>query len=103
MTTTAQTKKMEVAKTIVAQLGNLALSMMGAKDLVGSENSLQFTIRGSKVVNKIRIVLDPSDTYTMEFYKGRGLDVKLVASASDIYVDSLHKTIEANTGLYTRL
>ena len=94
---------MVVAETIRAQLGGRALYMLGAKDLVGSENALQFTIRGSRKVSKIRIELTPADTYTVRFYRGRGLNLKEIASVEDVYVDSLHQTIEKHTGLITSL
>lgn len=96
---------LDVANTIRDQLGGGTLAMLGAKDLVGDENSLQFAIRGCPTVNKIRIVLDPSDTYIVEFWKcsRRSINFAPVASVSDVYADSLHNVIEAHTGLRTRL
>ncbi len=93
----------DVANTIVSQLGQLTLRMLGAKDLVAIENGLQFGIRGSKVANKIVIKLDPSDTYTVQFWTVRGAKMAMRAEVSDVYVDSLHTMIETHTGLYTRL
>lgn len=98
------TTDMTVANTIREQLGRKALFMIGAKDLVGSENSLSFRIgRNEKGVTHIRIVLDPSDTYTLTFLRVRGLSVKEVSSISFVYADQLRSTIETNTGLYTSL
>lgn len=99
------TANLDVANTIREQLGHGCLRMLGAQQLLGDANSLQFKIRGSRKVNKIRIVLDPSDTYTVTFYKvtGHGLTVKEIASLSNVYVDSLHRVIETHTGLYTSL
>lgn len=94
-----------VATTIQAQLGNGAVLLLGARDFVGADDSLAFSIRGSRKVNKVRIILDrASDTYTVEFYlvRKRGLDLKLVASVDTVYVDSLHRVIESNTGLAAR-
>lgn len=88
-----------VAKTIAAQIGNMAFRMLGAKDLLSTENSLQFAIRGSRTANMIRVQLDPSDTYTVEFYKG----VRKVKSVSGVYCDSLREVLQAHTGLYTSL
>jgi len=94
----------EVAKTIVQQLGNLALSMMGAYQLVALDDGLQFAIRGSRAVSKIVIKLDAgTDTYTVSFHTGRGLALKLVSESDGVYVDALHRVIESATGLATRL
>lgn len=92
-----------VANTIREQIGHKAFFMLGAKDLVASENALQFRIRGSRVCNSIRVELDPSDTYRVEFWKIHAGKSTKVAEVEDVYVDSLHQVIERNTGLYTSL
>jgi hypothetical protein len=94
---------MTVANTIHAQIGGRAFYMLGAQNIVGGENFLQFKVRGSRAVNKVRIELTPADTYTVRFFLIRGLKVKEVATVEDVYVDSLHTTIEKHTGLYTSL
>lgn len=96
---------MQVAETIKTQLGGRALYMLGADQLVGDANSLMFSIKGCRTINKVRVQLDASDTYTVQFWKiGRGaLSCKLVAEVADVYEDSLHTTIERHTGLYTSL
>jgi len=69
-------RHLEVAETIRQQLGNMALMMLGAKDLCSVDQQLgglQFRIRGSKSANKIVIILDPSDTYTVQFWTVRGV------------------------------
>lgn len=95
-----------VANEIRKQLGNQAALLLGARDFVGGNDSLAFSIRGCRQVNKIRIALDPgTDTYTVQFYlvRRRALDLRLVASVDAVHVDSLHRVIESNTGLATRL
>lgn len=101
---------MEVANTIRDQIGHRALFMLGASNLLGTENSLEFKIgRNAKGVTHIKITLDPSDTYTVEFAKRRMnhktfvLDVKVLAKIDDVYVDMLHSVIEEYTGMYTSL
>lgn len=94
---------MTVANEIRNQLGHAAFVMMGARNLVGDEKSLQFKIQGSRKATHVRITLDPTDTYTVEFMKVRGYDVKTVASLSMVYADGLRKVIETNTGLYLSL
>jgi hypothetical protein len=99
---------MQVANTILSQLGgNRFLAMTGARDLMGSENSLTMRLpRGAKSgITHIRVTLDPSDTYTvkaMKFNK-RALQMTDIATQDDVYADNLRDIFEAMTGLYTRL
>lgn len=93
----------QIANTIADQIGPGALAMLGARDLVGFENGLQFGIRGSKKVTKIVITLEPSDTYAVAFYAGRGLRIREVASVPMVYADRLNAVITEKTGLYTSL
>ena len=95
-----------VATTIRAQLGNGTLTMLGAHTLIDHGDALSFKIRGSRKANYVKVILDPSDTYTVEFVKlGRAPSFKVteVASFSMVYADNLHQVIERVTGLYTRL
>lgn len=98
---------MTVANTIREQIGNRVFMMLGAKNLMGDEKSLTFQIgRNAQGVTHIRVQLDPSDTYTMQFIKiGRapGYKKTIVAEASDIYADNLRRVIESKTGMYTSL
>ena len=96
-------ESMEVAKVIQSQIGHKAFMMLGAKDLMAVEQGLQFKIRGSSKANVVRITLEPSDTYKIEFVKSRGMNFKTVAQYEGVYVDMLHSLIEKETGLYTSL
>lgn len=94
---------MEVANTIIAQLGGRKFCMMtGAKNLVGSTNSIQFAIgAGAKnKINKVRVVLDADDTYTVEFFNIRGTTVKTVAKHEGVYCDMLQDIFTIETGFY---
>jgi hypothetical protein len=94
-----------VAQTIIAQLGNLALSMLGANSLVDLGNGLRFKIKGCRKINTVGIELKGDDTYSVTFEKvtQRGLKRKVVAEFANVYFDQLHAVIESTTGLYTRL
>ena len=94
-----------VAQIIAEQIGRRAFFMLGAKELVGGENYLQFRISGCRSISHVKITLDPSDTYTMSFMKwsAKKLEYKVVAEVSGVYVDMLHDVIEGKTGLYTSL
>ena len=97
---------------ILDQLGRRALFMLGAKDLMAIEDrkGLRFKVgRNAKGVNRVDIVLADDDTYTITFSsvrKQRGSyvhDVKVLAQETMVYADSMHRTIETHTGMYTSL
>jgi hypothetical protein len=77
--------------------------MLGARDLLGDENSLQFRIWGGNFrrITKIRITLLPSDTYRVETFRGTGIKVRLADTRDEVYVEDLHATIEEFTGMVT--
>lgn len=95
--------------TLIRQIGNGTLAMLGASALVSSETTggdpvLQFKIRGCKEGNKLRITYRRAlDAYDVELWHVRGTNVFEVASTSLVYADALHATIERLTGLRTRL
>jgi hypothetical protein len=103
------TQTIEIARTIQQQIGGSALFMLGAKDLLAGENYLTFKIRGCKTVSHIRVTLEPTDTYKMEFIKvqmatvRRDHKVEVVAIETDVYAENLNALIEKHTGLATRL
>ncbi len=111
--------RMAVAQTILAQLGGAGrLAMMvGAKNFVSTPNSVSFKLGGGakKGINGVRITLDPSDTYTVQFLKisrasGRVSSIGLPAAAprvvaefTDVYADRLMDVFEQATGFYLTL
>jgi hypothetical protein len=59
-----------------------------------------------KTLNKsthVKIILDPSDTYTVKFIRVHGTKITTVSEHSDIYCDMLVELFENETGLYTHL
>lgn len=94
-----------IASTILQQLGgNKFKAMTGAKNLYSTGKGLQFDVgRNAKKVSRVVIELDPSDTYTMKFYKGKGLKIKLLKELDMIYADQLQEIFKNETGLDTRL
>jgi len=94
----------QVATIIRDQIGGKALYMIGAKNLLASENSLSFKImRNSKGVSHIRITLTPMDEYDMEFLSCRAGTIKTKSEIKGRHFNELCKAIELNTGLYTKL
>jgi hypothetical protein len=96
---------MQVAQTILQQLGGRRfLAMTGAKFLVGGDNFLMFKLpRAKDGINKVRITLNASDTYDLDFFRLRGTKVSQVAHVEDIYNDQLQEIFTQHTGLYTSL
>lgn len=94
-----------VAATILQQLGgNRFIVMTGAKNFVYSKDTLWFNVPKTKnKANKVAVKLDPNDTYTMTFYKIRGVEVKTVSEHDGLYWDQLQSVFTKETGLYTKL
>jgi hypothetical protein len=92
-----------IGQTILDQLGGGQFVVMtGAKQLVGIESGLMFKLPARFAlngINKIRIVLDPSDTYTVEAFRMRGIDHTRVATVNGIYAENLRQTFTTITGL----
>ena len=105
---------MQVAQEIFRQLGGgRFVAMTGASQLVGGEKMLQFRIPQTRKgrINKIRIVLERDDTYTVKAYRveqpgkrnGWKFACHEVAVRSDVYCDSLQEVFTDLTGLDTHL
>ena len=96
-----------IAQTILQQIGgNRFAAMTGAKNFVSGSNMLQFDIgRGAaNKASKVRITLDTSDTYSMEFFYVRGVVCKTCAGhTKGIYADQLQEAFTRITGLDTHL
>jgi hypothetical protein len=99
-----------IALTLRRQLGT-ALPMFGASNLLDTGRGLQFKIgRNSKRVTHITIELADDDTYTVKFSRVptikamcKGAEVVTLAELAGVYVDSLHRVFESNTGLAASL
>lgn len=96
-------RRNSVASTILEQLGGSKFSTMtGAKNFVSDGNSLRFKLPANfarRGINLVRITLDPSDTYTLEFMKLRGTSVQRVSERSGVHADQLRKVFVNETGL----
>jgi hypothetical protein len=95
---------MQVAQTILAQFGgNRFVAMTGAKNFVGSPNSLRFNIPTRSGPNVVVVTLEPSDTYRVDFYRVRGVKCTQVAQCQDVYAEQLQAVFTEKTGLFTLL
>ena len=96
--------KQQIAETILQQLGGKGrLSMMiSAWNIKVEDDGVSFRFKGSIIANYVKIILDPSDTYNLEFMiinaaKGTCEEKE---KYSMIYNDMLVNTFEEYTGLY---
>lgn len=100
-----------VANIIREQIGSGAFAMMGAKNILGSEDSLQWKLgRVAKKISHVTVTLDENDTYTVRFDRVTRVafgaktgkwtgGVKMIAEFEGVYADMLHEIIQSNTGL----
>lgn len=101
---------LEVAETILRQMGGAhrLKAMIGAYDFMGSDTGLpelmfKWKAKAKNGANGLRIILDPSDTYTMYFYKIRAGKATELKKFEDVYNDMLREVFEDYTGLYLRM
>lgn len=98
-----------VAQTILQQLGGRRfITMTGARDFVAGEFFLLFRLPtrfARDGINKVKVILDPSDTYTLEFLKCNfnNHEYKIVAKRENVYDDLLQSIFTEVTGLDTSL
>jgi hypothetical protein len=98
---------MNVANTIRSQIGNLALRMIGARNLTAlSDGCGGLLFKTGRVAagkaDCVKIVLTADDLYTVTFSKPRGRNNRIIAECEGVYADMLHDLIEKHTGMYTR-
>ena len=92
---------MTVARSILDQLGGARfVAMTGARELVGSADSLTFKIGvNPKRVSQVRVTLTPADLYSVTFFRiGKAPQIE-----SDVYCNMLEAVFSERTGLYTLL
>ncbi len=97
---------MNIANEIAKQIGAKAFFMMGSKKtLIGGKDNLSFKVmRNGKKVTHIRVTLDASDTYTVEFIRCWGTKApNVLKTVKDVYCEMLRSVIGDGTGLELRM
>ena len=93
-----------IAKTIIEQMGGAGKirAMVGVKTFVVIEDGVSFQFKGSRKMNYVEIILDPSDTYTMTLYKlmPKKMELKKISEFDGLFWDQLKPVFESETGLY---
>ena len=93
-----------IAQVILAQLGGSRfLAMTGTSKLLALDNGLQFALPFPSAPNKIRITLDPTDTYTVGAFRVSKFEVKNRGTVEDVYAEDLRWVFTQLTGLETSL
>lgn len=101
-----------IAETILNQLGGNKFTLMtGARQFVGGDDHLMFSLpRGfaSNKINKVVITLNASDTYDIGFFQyissgKRAGECNVIRQEMRIYGDMLCKIFTEVTGLDTRI
>lgn len=95
---------MTVSKTILSQLGgNRFAAMTGAKNFVGGDDYLMFSIGRNRLgANRCKIVLNRHDLYDITFLSIRGTGMKIRETRSDVFAHDLTEVIGEATGLVCR-
>jgi len=98
------TENQQITHEIFRHLGgNRFVVMTGAKHLCELVRGVLFQIPGNITkdrINAVKIVLEPSDTYTVKFMRMTRTKLVIVSEAKEVYCDALQETITEATGLY---
>ncbi|WP_022721619.1 hypothetical protein [Rhodopseudomonas sp. B29] len=97
-----------IAQTILEQLGGRRfVAMTGARNFLShNDGALSFALPSNFAtagINRVKITLTPTDDYTIEFAKVRGVSIKTIASVDGVYADTLRDVFTDRTGLDTSL
>ena len=97
---------MKIAKTILQQLGGRRFATMtGSREFTALPSGLKFKIGGGAKngINHCEVMLEPSDTYRMSFWRVRAGKGTLIEEVSGVYCDQLQNVFTSKTGMATRL
>lgn len=95
---------------IIEQMGGRKIFAMAFKSCayaVTPKPSVTFlvapSLKKAAKCTHVRVTLEPSDTYKVEFVKVRGTTAKTIREVADVYCDQLKELVEKSTGLYLSL
>jgi len=96
-------KKMagEIAKTILQQIdGNRLKLFVGAYNFVDHGDGLSFRFKGSKKANYVKVTLNASDLYDLEFIKVGNITLKMAGLSQEDFDRKLFKNKAEFSGVY---
>jgi hypothetical protein len=92
------------AAIILQQLGGGRFIAMTGAVCLDCGDTLQIKLPRISKLSAVRITLEPSDTYTLQGYKGRGLNIAPAGEpVGMVYADSLRRLFTGMTGLEVTL
>ena len=94
-------QRQEIASTAINQLGGMGRlgAMINARDFMILKAGAQFRFSGSRKANVVKIKLSENDTYTIEFWKSRGIKWNKVEEFDGVYADQMISIFQDVTGL----
>lgn len=103
-------ERMQIAKTILGQLGGRQFMVMtGARNCFATQDGLQFSLpsngrhpESNKTINRVRVDLTEMDDYTVSVHYVRRLSVTDIDQREGVYCDNLQEVFTDLTGLLTR-
>lgn len=100
----------ETVSAIIAQLGGPKIFAMAFKSCAYATSPKTYvtfaiapSLKRAAKCTHVRVTLEPSDTYKVEFIKVTGIKTTTVAEYDDIYNDMLKELVEKKTNLYLSL
>lgn len=98
-------ERVEIAKTIINQLGGNKFAMMtGAKNFVATESGVYFSIgRNASSINRVEVELNANDLYNIRFSRATKKTMKLLAEHADVYAEDMAAIFTDETGMHTKL
>lgn len=94
---------MNTAEQILAQLGGRKFVAMTGATCLSDGNTLIAKFKGSRIANIMYVTLNSMDLYDVRICKFRGLEIKPIKEATNVYAEDLKKLFEYTTGLATSL
>ena len=96
---------LEQAQTIINQFGGNGFKMMtGAKNFTFGPDGLTFRIgRNCHKINGVRVQLEPTDVYTVEFLRVSKNGIKVASRHEDVYCHDLIDLFEVQTGMFASI
>ena len=96
----------QVAENIRAQLGVMVMMLIGARRMAApSDSSLMIEVNSRNRLSATHVLvrLEPTDTYTVQFFKvqkvrGVGVTSRNVGEALDVYAEALGRVVSDRLG-----
>ncbi len=98
-------KSIQIASEIKQSIGKQALFMLGAYDVYADNGALIFKIKGSRKWKGITVSVNSLDYFDVTFKYWRKMDLSDYKELEfkNVPIEELHKLIEEQTGLYTKM